>query len=180
MGCHNHLYWMIFKSTTNLSGIHQSNQGIFKNNISVLEINLEKVKVHVAYYGGFFFIYIDVVDFCNCSFTSRLLSYFRPVPQMVNTLLNLEMWFQQQSKNTLHSIFSPVKQLIGPHDIWCKKVQCLSDIMQNDFFYFIFSLRFEKMENGCRKDLDALKNAFKHNDPVPKFHYENKTFSLVQ
>lgn len=36
------------------------------------------------------------------------------------------------------------------------------------------------MENGCRKDLDALKNAFKHNDPAPKFHYENKTFSLVQ
>ena len=49
---------MIFKSTTNLIGIHQSNQGIFQNNISVLEINLEKVKVHVAYYGGFFFLYI--------------------------------------------------------------------------------------------------------------------------
>ena len=36
------------------------------------------------------------------------------------------------------------------------------------------------MEKGCRKDLDALKNAFKHNDPVPKFNYENKTFSMVQ
>lgn len=44
---------------------------------------------------------------------------------------------------------------------------------------FVF-VRFDKMENGCRKDLDALKNAFKHSDPVPKFHYENKTFSLVQ
>lgn len=44
----------------------------------------------------------------------------------------------------------------------------------------VSAARFEKMENGCRKDLDALKNAFKHNDPVPKFHYENKTFSLVQ
>lgn len=49
------------------------------------------------------------------------------------------------------------------------------------FYYVdIVIFRFEKMENGCRKDLDALKNAFKHNDPVPKFHYENKTFSLVQ
>ncbi|XP_078317784.1 coiled-coil and C2 domain-containing protein 1-like isoform X2 [Crassostrea virginica] len=44
----------------------------------------------------------------------------------------------------------------------------------------VSAAKFEKMENGCRKDLDALKNAFKHNDPVPKFHYENKTFSLVQ
>ncbi|KAK3090097.1 hypothetical protein FSP39_009170 [Pinctada imbricata] len=40
--------------------------------------------------------------------------------------------------------------------------------------------KFEKMEQGCRKELDALKNAFKHNDPVPKFHYENRTFSMVQ
>ena len=44
----------------------------------------------------------------------------------------------------------------------------------------VIIFRFEKMEKGCRKDLDALKNAFKHNDPVPKFHYENKTFSMVQ
>ncbi|XP_048761328.1 coiled-coil and C2 domain-containing protein 1-like isoform X2 [Ostrea edulis] len=44
----------------------------------------------------------------------------------------------------------------------------------------VSAAKFDKMENGCRKDLDALKNAFKHSDPVPKFHYENKTFSLVQ
>ncbi|OWF41938.1 Coiled-coil and C2 domain-containing protein 1-like [Mizuhopecten yessoensis] len=40
--------------------------------------------------------------------------------------------------------------------------------------------KFQKMEQGCRKDLEALKNAFRHHDPVPKFHYENRTFSLVQ
>lgn len=40
--------------------------------------------------------------------------------------------------------------------------------------------KFQKLEEGCRKDLDALKNAFRHGDPVPKFHYENRTFSLVQ
>jgi len=31
-----------------------------------------------------------------------------------------------------------------------------------------------------RKDLDALRNAFKHGEPPPKFHYESKTFQLVQ
>ena len=36
------------------------------------------------------------------------------------------------------------------------------------------------MEHSLQKDLDALKNALRHNDPVPKFHYENRTFSIVQ
>ncbi|CAG2209962.1 CC2D1 [Mytilus edulis] len=44
----------------------------------------------------------------------------------------------------------------------------------------VSSAKFEKMEKGCRKDLESLKNAFRHNDPVPKFHYENRTFSLVK
>ena len=48
---------MIFKSTTNLIGIHQSNQGIFQNNISVLEINLEKVKVMLPITEFFLYIY---------------------------------------------------------------------------------------------------------------------------
>ncbi|CAE1174113.1 CC2D1 [Acanthosepion pharaonis] len=40
--------------------------------------------------------------------------------------------------------------------------------------------RFQKLEQGCTKDLDSLKNAHKHGDPVPRFHYETKTFSMVQ
>lgn len=40
--------------------------------------------------------------------------------------------------------------------------------------------KFQKMEQGLQKDLQALKNGLRHNDPVPKFHYENRTFSLVQ
>ncbi|XP_052264648.1 coiled-coil and C2 domain-containing protein 1-like isoform X2 [Dreissena polymorpha] len=40
--------------------------------------------------------------------------------------------------------------------------------------------KFQKMESGLQKDLEALKNALAHNDPVPKFHYENRTFSMVQ
>ncbi|KAL4236983.1 Coiled-coil and C2 domain-containing protein 1A [Mactra antiquata] len=40
--------------------------------------------------------------------------------------------------------------------------------------------KFQKMENGLQKDLEALKNALRHKDPVPKFHYENRTFSMVQ
>ncbi|XP_064604188.1 coiled-coil and C2 domain-containing protein 1-like isoform X2 [Liolophura sinensis] len=40
--------------------------------------------------------------------------------------------------------------------------------------------KFQKMEQNCRKDLDSLKNAFRHGDPVPKFHYETKSFSMVR
>ncbi|XP_055885542.1 coiled-coil and C2 domain-containing protein 1-like isoform X1 [Biomphalaria glabrata] len=40
--------------------------------------------------------------------------------------------------------------------------------------------RYEKLEQNCRRDLDALKNCERHGDPVPKFHYETKTFSMVQ
>lgn len=40
--------------------------------------------------------------------------------------------------------------------------------------------RFQKLEQSCTKDLDSLKNAYKHGDPVPRFHYETKTFSMVQ
>ncbi|KAK3612667.1 hypothetical protein CHS0354_042193 [Potamilus streckersoni] len=39
---------------------------------------------------------------------------------------------------------------------------------------------FQKMEQGLKKDLEALKNSFRLGEPVPKFHYENRTFSMVQ
>ena len=40
--------------------------------------------------------------------------------------------------------------------------------------------RFDKMYQSTRKDLEALKNAYQHGDPVPHFHYETRQFSLVQ
>lgn len=40
--------------------------------------------------------------------------------------------------------------------------------------------RFDKMGQNSRKDLAAVKNAYKHGDPVPRFHYETRTFTLVQ
>lgn len=40
--------------------------------------------------------------------------------------------------------------------------------------------RFDKMGDSTRKDLDALKNAYDHGDPVPRFHYETRQFSLVK
>ncbi|KAH9492091.1 Coiled-coil and C2 domain-containing protein 1-like [Bulinus truncatus] len=40
--------------------------------------------------------------------------------------------------------------------------------------------RYEKLEQNCRRDLDALKNCDLHGDPIPKFHYETRTFSMVQ
>lgn len=40
--------------------------------------------------------------------------------------------------------------------------------------------KFDKMCQSSRKDLDSLKNAYEHGDPVPRFHYETRQFSLVQ
>ncbi|KAI0228023.1 Coiled-coil and C2 domain-containing protein 1-like [Lamellibrachia satsuma] len=40
--------------------------------------------------------------------------------------------------------------------------------------------KFDKMCLSTRKDLDAVKNAQKHGDTVPRFHYETRHFSLVQ
>ena len=45
---------------------------------------------------------------------------------------------------------------------------------------FLSLCRFDKMGQNSRKDLAALKNAYKHGDPVPRFHYETRTFTLVQ
>jgi len=45
---------------------------------------------------------------------------------------------------------------------------------------FMDSLRFETLEQNCRKDLDALQNALTHSDPVPKYHYETKQYSTVR
>lgn len=40
--------------------------------------------------------------------------------------------------------------------------------------------KFEKLEQNNRRDLESLKSAQRHGDPAPKFHYETKTFSMVQ
>ncbi|GAB1606435.1 coiled-coil and C2 domain-containing protein 1-like [Argonauta hians] len=40
--------------------------------------------------------------------------------------------------------------------------------------------RFQSLEQNCIKDLDSLKNAFHHGDPVPRFHYETTSFSMVK
>jgi len=39
--------------------------------------------------------------------------------------------------------------------------------------------KFEQMAVHAKKDLDAVRNAFKRKDPVPKFHYETRSFSRV-
>ncbi|CAG5121470.1 unnamed protein product [Candidula unifasciata] len=40
--------------------------------------------------------------------------------------------------------------------------------------------KFQKLEQNNRRDLDALKSAHRHGDPAPRFHYESRTFSMVQ
>ncbi|KAL5022471.1 hypothetical protein ScPMuIL_001626 [Solemya velum] len=44
----------------------------------------------------------------------------------------------------------------------------------------VTAMKFQQMEKNSRKDLESLKSAFRSGDPVPEFHYENRTFSLVQ
>lgn len=39
--------------------------------------------------------------------------------------------------------------------------------------------KFEQMALHSKKDLDAIRFAFKRGDPVPKFHYETRAFSRV-
>ncbi|XP_031551489.1 coiled-coil and C2 domain-containing protein 1-like [Actinia tenebrosa] len=38
---------------------------------------------------------------------------------------------------------------------------------------------YDKMAKSLHQDLDAVKSAKKHKDPPPKFHYEDKTFTVV-
>lgn len=146
----------------------------------------------------FFFIkfhcslYLILVWGAVCSLTLTCLIqinfHFRSLQPTPSILLNLGMWFQLPGKKTCNnkiwlSFYCPESKV---SNIWPTDVsQCLYFSHVEHWLNILYNvdiviLRFEKMENGCRKDLDALKNAFKHNDPVPKFHYENKTFSLVQ
>ena len=39
--------------------------------------------------------------------------------------------------------------------------------------------KFQQMSEHTKKDLDALRFAFKRGDPVPKFHYEVRAFSII-
>merc|ERR1719300_446190 len=39
--------------------------------------------------------------------------------------------------------------------------------------------KFQQMAEHTKKDLDALRFAFKRGDPVPKFHYEVRAFSII-
>ncbi|XP_068748558.1 coiled-coil and C2 domain-containing protein 1-like isoform X2 [Montipora capricornis] len=38
---------------------------------------------------------------------------------------------------------------------------------------------FEKMSKNLRQDLDAVQSARKHQDPPPRFHYEDRSFTIV-
>ena len=39
--------------------------------------------------------------------------------------------------------------------------------------------KFHQMEEHTKKDLDSLRNSFRRGDPVPKFHYEVRSYSKV-
>lgn len=40
--------------------------------------------------------------------------------------------------------------------------------------------RFEQLALHSRKDLNAVRCAHKRSEPIPKFHYETRSFSIVQ
>lgn len=40
--------------------------------------------------------------------------------------------------------------------------------------------RFEQYALHSKKDLDVVRAVRKHNHPVPRFHYETRSFSIVQ
>ena len=43
---------------------------------------------------------------------------------------------------------------------------------------YIYS--FETMSKNLRLDLDAVQSARKHKDPPPRFHYEDRSFTIVE
>lgn len=104
---------------------------------------------------------------------------------MFSILLNLGMWFQLlgKKKNIVDMIRLFFNCFCVKNFIFLTN-GILIQLCRNWFNIFnnvdIVIFRFEKMENGCRKDLDVLKNVFKYNDFVFKFYYENKIFFLVQ
>jgi hypothetical protein len=42
-----------------------------------------------------------------------------------------------------------------------------------------FKNRFKNIENESLKDLNGLISALKHNDPIPKYHYEKRKYQIV-
>lgn len=42
------------------------------------------------------------------------------------------------------------------------------------------SNRFEQLILHTKKDLDAVRAACKRGDTIPRFHYENRSFTIVQ
>ncbi|XP_046857725.1 coiled-coil and C2 domain-containing protein 1B-like [Xenia sp. Carnegie-2017] len=46
--------------------------------------------------------------------------------------------------------------------------------------YLKLNQRFEKLEINCRHDYDSLQSSFKHGNPPPRYHYENRTFHNVR
>ncbi|KAF6020435.1 hypothetical protein EB796_021238 [Bugula neritina] len=39
---------------------------------------------------------------------------------------------------------------------------------------------FENLQQSAKKDIDAVQNAFRSNDPPPKYHYEAKKYSIIR
>ena len=57
-------------------------------------------------------------------------------------------------------------------------------LLSNKFQFFIvnlklISLRFRNIEKESLKDLNGLISAAKHNDPIPKYHYEKRKYEII-
>lgn len=99
-------------------------------------------------------------------------------PQMqVKTNMDFEILSKEECSMTgdREEMFSKLEQ-----DIISQVKMCMTN---RTYFKEVGDIasanKFEQMALHSKKDLDAIRFAFKRGDPVPKFHYETRAFSRV-
>jgi len=102
-----------------------------------------------------------------------------PVPPQMQVKTNMDFEIVSKEECTMtgdrEEMFSKLEQ-----DIISQVKMCMTN---RTYFKEVGDVasanKFEQMALHSKKDLDAIRFAFKRGDPVPKFHYETRAFSRV-
>jgi len=102
-----------------------------------------------------------------------------PVPPQMQVKTNMDFEIVSKEECTVtgdrEEMFSKLEQ-----DIISQVKMCMTN---RTYFKEVGDIasanKFEQMALHSKKDLDAIRFAFKRGDPVPKFHYETRAFSRV-
>eukprot|EP00092_Neocalanus_flemingeri_P009112 GFUD01009812.1.p1 GENE.GFUD01009812.1~~GFUD01009812.1.p1 ORF type:complete len:808 (-),score=274.71 GFUD01009812.1:294-2717(-) len=102
-----------------------------------------------------------------------------PVPPQMQVKTNMDFEIVSKEECTMtgdrEEMFSKLEQ-----DIINQVKMCMTNRAYfKEVGDIASSNKFEQMALHSKKDLDAIRFAFKRGDPVPKFHYETRAFSRV-